>query len=162
MISWLKRIATNPTERDIQDIRESCPVHMATHGIAGFAFGGFAGLFLASMSASGGPESYLLSQSPSITTSQQVKIMFKDLISRTWSSAKSFGKIGAMFAGAECVVEGYRGKHDMFNGLAAGCFTGGVLGRAGGPASAAAGCAGFAAFSAAIETVLGRTSYPDE
>ena len=45
----------------------------------------------------------------------------------------------------------YRGKNDMKNGIAAGCITGGVLGAKAGPQAAAVGCAGFAAFSAAID-----------
>lgn len=142
---------TNPTERDIEELRESCPVHLLTHGLMGGVFGGFAGLFLASMSSAGGPES--LAPTPTTLTVRQV---FKDLLHRTWSSSKSFAKIGALFAGAECVVEGYRGRHDQWNGVAAGCFTGGVLGRGGGPGAALMGCVGFAAFSAAVERVMGQ------
>lgn len=39
----------------------------------------------------------------------------------------------------------------MKNGIMAGCVTGGVLGAKAGPQAAAVGCAGFAAFSAAID-----------
>ena len=39
----------------------------------------------------------------------------------------------------------------MKNGIAAGCLTGGFLARSGGPAAVGVGCAGFAAFSAAID-----------
>lgn len=35
--------------------------------------------------------------------------------------------------------------------MSAGCFTGGVLAAKAGPKAAAMGCAGFAAFSAAID-----------
>lgn len=37
------------------------------------------------------------------------------------------------------------------NGVAAGCITGGALAMKAGPQATAVGCAGFAAFSAAID-----------
>jgi hypothetical protein len=39
----------------------------------------------------------------------------------------------------------------MVNSVAAGCVTGGILAAKSGPQNAAIGCAGFAAFSAAID-----------
>ena len=145
------------TEQDIQEIRESCLVTTATHGTVGFLFGGFMGMFMASMSTN--PHALLSTPESNLhTTSAQVKTVFKDLIKGTWSSAKGFGKVATIYSAAECVVEGYRGKHDLGNGLVAGCFTGGFLARAGGPSSALMGCAGFAAFSVAIEAFMGRQS----
>lgn len=51
---------------------------------------------------------------------------------RSYSSAKNFGKVGAIFAGTECCVEGFRAKNDLKNGVIAGCITGGGVGGAGG------------------------------
>lgn len=45
----------------------------------------------------------------------------------------------------------FRAKNDLYNGVAAGCITGGALAAKAGPQAAAFGCAGFAAFSAAID-----------
>lgn len=45
----------------------------------------------------------------------------------------------------------FRAKNDLYNGVAAGCITGGALAAKAGPQAAAVGCAGFAAFSAAID-----------
>lgn len=59
--------------------------------------------------------------------------------------------IGALFSGSECCIEGLRGKNELSNGVAAGCVTGGILARNGGPQAVALGCGGFAAFSAAID-----------
>ena len=42
----------------------------------------------------------------------------------------------------------------MKNSTMAGCITGGILGAKAGPQAAALGCAGFAAFSLAIESYL--------
>lgn len=85
---------------------------------------------------------------------EQLRKGFKDMGQRSFSSAKNFGVIGAIFAGTECCIEGFRAKNDIYNGVAAGCLTGGALAAGAGPQAAAVGCAGFAAFSAAIDYYL--------
>lgn len=97
----------------------------------------------------------------SLPLRQQLKAGFKDMGQRSFSSAKNFGKVGAIFSGTECCVEGYRAKNDLANGVIAGCITGGVLAAAAGPQAAALGCAGFAAFSAAIDSYMRRPSETD-
>lgn len=82
---------------------------------------------------------------------QQIKAGLKDMGKASWSSAKNFGMIGALFSGTECCIEGFRGRNELSNGVAAGCVTGGILARNGGPTAVAVGCGGFAAFSAAID-----------
>jgi import inner membrane translocase subunit TIM22 len=89
---------------------------------------------------------------------EQLRKGFKDMGQRSWSSARNFGKVGAIFAGTECCIEGYRGKNVLSNGVMAGCITGGVLSAPAGPQAAALGCAGFAAFSAAIDAYMRRPS----
>lgn len=92
---------------------------------------------------------------------EQLRKGFKDMGSRSFSSAKNFGLIGAILSGTECCIEGYRGKNDLKNAVAAGCITGGILGAKAGPQAAAVGCAGFAAFSTAIEAYLRMPSESD-
>lgn len=90
---------------------------------------------------------------------------------RSFSSAKNFGMVGALFGATECCIEGvftinrldlvgalliltcakFRAKNDLKNSIAAGCLTGGILGSRAGPQAAAVGCAGFAAFSTAFD-----------
>jgi import inner membrane translocase subunit TIM22 len=70
------------------------------------------------------------------------------------SSGKNFAKVGAIFSGTECAIEGLRAKNDLWNGVAGGCLTGGILARSAGPQAVAVGCAGFAAFSAAIDAYM--------
>jgi import inner membrane translocase subunit TIM22 len=82
---------------------------------------------------------------------QQLAIGLKDMGKQSYASAKNFGRIGAIFSGTECAIEGLRGKNDLWNGVAGGCITGGALAYKAGPQAAALGCAGFAAFSAAID-----------
>jgi import inner membrane translocase subunit TIM22 len=85
---------------------------------------------------------------------EQLKVGFKDMGTRSYSTAKNFGKVGLLFSGIECGIEGFRAKNDLANGVAAGCLTGGLLARSGGPTAVAGGCAAFAAFSAAIDVYL--------
>lgn len=101
--------------------------------------------------AAGAPGSKPVTELP---LRQQLKIGFKDMGTRSWSTAKNFGKVGALFSGIECGIEGFRAKNDLANGVAAGCLTGGILARNGGPGAAAGGCAAFAAFSAAIDAYM--------
>src|SRR5690348_14215332 len=87
----------------------------------------------------------------SLPRRQQISMGFKDMGQRSWSTARNFGKVGALFAGIECGVEGFRGKNDLVNGAVSGCITGGILARNAGPQAAVGGCAAFAAFGLAID-----------
>jgi len=100
------------------------------------------------------PNNPLSAATQSMTTREQVVAGFKDMGKASWRSAKNFGLIGAIFSGTECCIEGLRAKNDLWNGVAAGCLTGGTLAINGGPQAAAIGCAGFAAFSAAIDAYM--------
>lgn len=84
----------------------------------------------------------------------QLKHGFKDMGKASYSSAKNFGLIGTIFAGTECCIEGLRAKNDIWNGVWGGCITGGALAHKAGPQAVLVGCAGFAAFSAAIEKYM--------
>ena len=90
----------------------------------------------------------------SLPMREQLKRGFYDMGAKSYSSAKNFGLIGMIFAGTECCIEGFRAKNDLKNGIAAGCITGGTLAIRAGPQAAAIGCAGFAAFSAAIDSYM--------
>ena len=69
---------------------------------------------------------------------------------------KSFGVVGTLFAGSECVVEKARARSDIYNGLGGGCISGAALAYKGGPQSMLMGCAGFAAFSLVIDSIMGH------
>lgn len=94
----------------------------------------------------------------SLPLRQQLKIGFKDMGTRSWSMAKNFGKVGGLFSGIECGIEGLRAKNDLINGVAAGCLTGGILAKNAGPQAMVGGCAAFAAFSAAIDAYMRQPS----
>ncbi|EWZ02186.1 hypothetical protein FOCG_06832 [Fusarium oxysporum f. sp. radicis-lycopersici 26381] len=137
---------------------ESCFGKSVMSGVMGFGMGGLFGMFMASMSydtpyhtaAPGSPQSTITS----LPLKQQLKIGFKDMGTRSWSMAKNFGKVGALYSGVECGIEGLRAKNDLTNSVAAGCLTGGILAKNAGPQAAAGGCLAFAAFSAAIDAYM--------
>jgi mitochondrial import inner membrane translocase subunit TIM22 len=136
---------------------ESCPTKTALAGGMGFGLGGMFGLFMASMRydtpmSTGMPGG--VGTVSDLPWREQLRSGFKDMGRSAFSSAKNFGYIGAIFAGSECVIEGYRAKNEVSNGVAAGCFTGAFLARSAGPQAMAVGCAGFAAFSAAIDSYM--------
>ena len=61
---------------------------------------------------------------------------------------------GALYSGSECVVEQYRASHDIYNSAYAGCFTGGVMARSGGPQGMAMGCATMGALSVCMDKFM--------
>ncbi|KAG0221528.1 Mitochondrial import inner membrane translocase subunit tim22 [Actinomortierella wolfii] len=129
--------------------RENCPFKFVVGGVSGFVFGGLFGFVMSSLDFAGPSMTYPNLQE--LSTREQIRIMLKDMGQRTSSSAKNFAVVGAIFSSSECFIEGYRAKNDLYNGAAAGCFTGGVLAAKGGVKATAVGCAGFAAFSTAID-----------
>ncbi|MCJ1224481.1 Mitochondrial import inner membrane translocase subunit tim22 [Toensbergia leucococca] len=134
----------------MQAAMESCPAKTVISGGMGFVLGGAFGLFMSSMSYDT-PLTPQGQQLASLPVREQLRRGFKDMGTRSFSSAKNFALVGSIFAGTECCIEGFRAKNDLKNGIAAGCLTGGALGAKAGPQAAAIGCAGFAAFSAAID-----------
>lgn len=159
---------------------ESCAVKTVMAGGMGFVLGGAFGFFLSSVcfyrlqykpkhAHSLKRGSYLLQcltrhqmsydtpltpqgrEISSLPVREQLRRGFKDMGVRSYSSAKNFAMVGAIYSGTECCIEGYRAKNDLTNSVAAGCITGGVLARKAGPQAALLGCGGFAAFSAAID-----------
>ncbi|KIM99528.1 hypothetical protein OIDMADRAFT_19667 [Oidiodendron maius Zn] len=148
--------------KSMQALMESCPGKTAVSGVMGFALGGAFGLFMASMQydtpLATNPNAAALQSLP---LREQLRRGLKDMGSRSYSSARNFGKVGAIFAGTECCIEGYRAKNDLLNGVLAGCITGGALAAPAGPQAAAFGCAGFAAFSLAIDSYMRRPSESD-
>ncbi|KAJ3505973.1 hypothetical protein NLJ89_g7132 [Agrocybe chaxingu] len=134
---------------------ESCPVKATLAGGAGFGLGAFFSLMSASFAYE---DPYLRARTQEgMNTTQKASQIFKEMGRGMWSSGKSFGKIGALFAGIECVIESYRAKNDIYNSVSAGFVAGGILARNSGPKASFTGGLAFAAFSAAIDmSVLRR------
>ncbi|EPX72360.1 TIM22 inner membrane protein import complex subunit Tim22 [Schizosaccharomyces octosporus yFS286] len=127
-------------------VQESCVFKSIAAGGMGFGLGGIFGLFMSSLD--------MQSMDPQIYEKkfrEQFRIQLREMGTRSYSSAKSFGVLGLIFAGSECCIEAFRAKTDIYNPTIAGFFTGGVLARKAGPKAMVLGGAGFSAFSYAIE-----------
>ncbi|GAA5805736.1 Tim17/Tim22/Tim23/Pmp24 family-domain-containing protein [Helicostylum pulchrum] len=141
------------TVRMMQGAFESCAVKTAMSGVAGFGMGAAFGLFMSSFEYAGPSMNEEIVKQ---TTKQQIKHAFKDMGTRSLSMAKNFGKVGMIYAGSECCIESYRAKNDLYNSVAAGAFTGGLLAAKAGPQAMLLGAGGFAAFSLAIDWYMHR------
>lgn len=137
---------------------QSCPGKTTMAGVSGFGLGGFFGLFMASMAYDVPVGTDSVKHISDLPFKQQMKLQFSDMGRRAWSSAKNFGYIGLVYSGVECSIESLRAKHDLYNGVSAGCITGAGLSIKAGPQAALIGCAGFAAFSVAIDMYLSSDS----
>ncbi|KAG8991488.1 Mitochondrial import inner membrane translocase subunit tim22 [Tulasnella sp. JGI-2019a] len=132
---------------------ESCAAKSVMSGVVGVAAG-------AVLSLMGTTFSYEAAYGTHIQ--QSTPLWFKEQGQKMWKSGKGFGKVGALYAGTECVIESYRAKNDITNAVAAGFMSGGILARSSGPKAAFGGALAFAAFSAAIDVFLRRETSDDD
>lgn len=132
--------------KTINKLSEGCAFKTVLSGGAGFGLGALFGLFMSSLQIETTDAKIY-----DLPFKEQMRVGFRDMGKKSFSTAKNFGVVGAIFAGSECCIEAYRAKNDLYNSASAGCFTGAVLGAKAGPQAAAFGCAGFAAFSTAID-----------
>lgn len=129
--TWTEKVNNLLSDpQEMEKIRESCIFSTISHGVMGFGFGAFLGLFLSSFSSSpelGGLSNPNGNSNVTIPLRQQMKTIFTDMGLKSWKSAKSFAGIAALFSASECLIESYRAKHDIWNTLFAGCSSGGLL-----------------------------------
>ncbi|KAF8317586.1 mitochondrial import inner membrane translocase subunit TIM22 [Clavulina sp. PMI_390] len=139
---------------------ESCVVKSAMSGAMGFGMGAFFSL----MSTTFAYEDPLSRtwEKATMSTTQKTSQIFKDMGKSMWRGGRGFGTVGALYAGSECVIEGYRAKNDIYNAVTAGLFSGAVLARKSGPRAMAGGAVAFAAFSAAIDLFLRRETSDED
>ncbi|CAD6581476.1 MAG: Mitochondrial import inner membrane translocase subunit tim22 [Tremellales sp. Tagirdzhanova-0007] len=143
-MKWQKIIGTVP---------ESCPFKVVLSGGAGFALGGFFSLMSATF-AYEDPLTRASTQLAGAGTRAQTAYVFREMGKNMWSSGKGFAKVGALYSGIECCIEGYRAKNDIKNAVSAGFFAGAVLARQSGPKAMLGGGAAFAVFSGVIDLYL--------
>ncbi|KAL5039525.1 Mitochondrial import inner membrane translocase subunit tim22 [Batrachochytrium dendrobatidis] len=139
-------------EMAFRSVAESCPGRTVASGVIGFGLGAAIGMFMSSVDWNINNEEFT-----KLSTREQMRLTAKDMFAKSYSSAKGFAVIGAVFASSECVIESFRAKHDIYNNIMSGCFAGAVMAAKSGPQSMALGCAGFAAFSGAIELWMSQS-----
>jgi len=137
-----------PPQEPSAAARESCTIQAmmsgAAGGVAGLALGAVLMPFNANMQAL---------DNENLPIKEQFRRGLREMGSQSRSWGKSLMVIGAVFSCSECFVEKARGRTDRWNPIYGGCITGGVLAASAGPQAMAVGCAGFAAFSAAIDAL---------
>ena len=84
-------------------VMESCPAKTVTAGVAGFGIGALFGLVLSSLDSTNTiPDP----GKPEPTTRQQMKLVARDMATRSFSTAKNFAMVAAIYSGVECTIEG--------------------------------------------------------
>lgn len=145
-------------------VGESCFTKTVIATIGGGVLGVASGIFLTALEAGGGPSMYnnmpgqpdLVKNPPKSKVLHALKQTGAQMWDRSRFYTKSFALVGGIYSTFDCAVEKYRGKHDRLNSLYAGCMSGGVLAYSTGPKGILIGCAGFAAFSVIIDSIMGH------
>lgn len=119
--------------------------------LGGAVIGGMFGLFFGSMGMFGAPGSAVGDAQK--TTMKVVKETFQQMWRTTASQSKFFAKMSYLFAGSEYMIAWVRARHDPWNPILSGCFTGYIIASSNSITRKAGSCAAFAAFSAVIEYV---------
>mmetsp|Transcript_22401 Transcript_22401/g.42257 ORF Transcript_22401/g.42257 Transcript_22401/m.42257 type:complete len:180 (+) Transcript_22401:55-594(+) len=126
---------------------EGCTLRAAISGVGGAGLGLLMGGFLHTMQPPPNIDT-------SLSTMEQIRESYKGFGQACVRMSRNFAKVGVVYAGVECFFERERACRDLPNAILSGCVTGGVLAFQGGPSGMALGCAGFAAFSGVIETLM--------
>ncbi|GAA5840443.1 hypothetical protein JCM3775_004699 [Rhodotorula graminis] len=145
--------------RLVQEGMESPVAKAAISGAMGFALGAFFSLMGSSFTIE---DPFQRAQYEGMHMKQKARVIFADMGKGMWRQGKGFGAVGALYAGTECVVEGFRAKNDLYNSVYAGLISGAVLARKSGPRAMVLGGMGFAAFSAAIDTYMRRETVDED
>lgn len=142
---------------DFTYLANSCGGKAAIGVFGGGVMGLLMGVFLGAMSDATPPVQFIAGKEvPTQPLRDQMKLTLRATANKSLYWCKNFAFITGVFGGSECLVEKYRGKHDVWNSVMSGCLTGAALQAKSGPQAAAVGCGGFAAFSLVIDSVMGH------
>jgi len=143
----------------VQTGMESCVVKGALSGVGGFAIGAFFSLMSSSFRYE---DPFGAPNMQGMNNRQKAVEMFRDMGRGMWRSGRGWGAIGLLFSGSECIVEGYRGQHDVWNVVAGGFLAGAINSYRGGVKSGLLAGAGFAVFGAAVDKFYIEREPPDD
>lgn len=154
---WLTTAGPDAMPPNFNWISESCGGKAAIGVFGGGVMGLLMGVFLGAMSDATPPVTLIGGKDvPQAPIREQMKVVFRSTGEKSIYWCKSFAFITGVFGGSECLVEKFRGKHDVWNPVMSGCVTGAALQAKAGPSAAAMGCGGFAAFSLVIDSFMGH------
>ena len=140
---------------DFSWLSESCGSKAAIGIFGGAVCGLLVGGFLGAMSDMTPPVTVINGKEvPTAPLREQMRTTMRATGEKCIYWSRNFAFITGVFGGAECLVEKYRGKHDVWNSAIGGCVTGAALQAKQGPQAAAIGCGGFAVFSLVIDNVF--------
>lgn len=158
-LPWQITASSTPQQipPDFSHLANSCGGKAAIGVFGGGVMGLLMGVFLGAMSDATPPVQFIAGKEvPTQPLRDQMKLTLRATANKSLYWCKNFAFITGVFGGSECLVEKYRGKHDVWNSVVSGCLTGAALQAKSGPQAAAVGCGGFAAFSLAIDSVMGH------
>eukprot|EP00526_Cylindrotheca_closterium_P015165 CAMPEP_0113632756 /NCGR_PEP_ID=MMETSP0017_2-20120614/17032_1 /TAXON_ID=2856 /ORGANISM="Cylindrotheca closterium" /LENGTH=251 /DNA_ID=CAMNT_0000543337 /DNA_START=91 /DNA_END=846 /DNA_ORIENTATION=- /assembly_acc=CAM_ASM_000147 len=154
---WNLTAGPSQVSPDFSWVTNSCGGKAAIGVFGGGVMGLLMGVFLGAMSDSTPPIQVIAGKEvPQAPLREQVKVTFRATAEKSLYWCRNFAFITGVFGGSECLVEKFRGKHDVWNSVASGCITGAALQAKSGPQAAAVGCGGFAAFSLVIDSFMGH------
>jgi import inner membrane translocase subunit TIM22 len=154
-IPW--RAVAGPDEMppDFSWLTDSCAGKAAIGTIGGAGVGLIMGVFLGAMSDMTPPVTIVNGREvPQAPLREQMRTTLRATGEKSLYWARNFAFITGVFGGSDCLVEKYRGTHDVWNEVISGCVTGAAMQAKQGPQAAAIGCGGFAAFSLIIDKVM--------
>mmetsp|Transcript_19490 Transcript_19490/g.22573 ORF Transcript_19490/g.22573 Transcript_19490/m.22573 type:complete len:234 (+) Transcript_19490:107-808(+) len=155
-VPW--RLSQGPDEvpADFSWLTDSCSGKAAVGVFGGAAMGLVMGVFLGAMSDMTPPVTVINGKEvPQAPLKEQMRTTLRATGEKSLYWARNFAFITGVFGGSDCLVEKYRGTHDVWNSVVSGCVTGAAMQAKSGPQASAVGCAGFAAFSLVIDKVMG-------
>lgn len=154
---WALSATPRELPPDFSWISSSCGGKAAIGVVGGGVMGLLMGVFLGAMSDATPPVTVIAGKDvPQAPFREQMRVVLRATGEKSLYWCRNFAFITGVFGGSECLVEKYRGKHDVWNSVASGCITGAALQAKNGPQAAAVGCGGFAAFSLVIDSFMGH------
>jgi import inner membrane translocase subunit TIM22 len=140
-------------------LSESCGGKAAIGIIGGGVMGLLMGVFMGALTDMTPPVTIIEGKEvPQAPLKEQVRTTLRATADKSLYWCRQFAFITGVFGGSECLVEKYRGKHDVWNAVVSGCVTGAAMQAKQGPQASAIGCGGFAAFSLVIDSIMGTHS----
>ena len=156
-LPWQQTAGPNQVPPDFSWVSNSCGGKAAIGVFGGGIMGLLMGVFLGALSDATPPVQVIGGKDvPQAPLKEQARVTMRATWEKSLYWCRNFAFITGVFGGTDCLVEKYRGKHDVWNSVASGCITGAALQAKQGPQAAALGCGGFAVFSLAIEQVMGH------